>query len=71
MERLDFVTQDKEFFRNYHLREMALSDITTITNTAIEKKQIEIAKKSRPSGRLFFTHAIFSLEAECKLDRNL
>ena len=43
-ERLDFVTQDKEFLRNYHMREMALSDWTTGVNTAIEKKQIEIAK---------------------------
>jgi hypothetical protein len=25
-ERLNFVTQDKEFLRNYHLREMAMSD---------------------------------------------
>ena len=49
-ERLDFVTQDKEFLRNYHLREMALSDITTITNTAIEKKQIEIAKNMLREG---------------------
>ena len=43
-ERLNFVTQDKEFLRNYHLREMAMSDWTTGINTAIEKKQIEIAK---------------------------
>ena len=43
-ERLDFVTQDKDFLRNYHMREMALSDWTTGVNTAIEKKQIEIAK---------------------------
>ena len=43
-ERLNFVTQEKEFLRNYHMREMALSDWTTGVNTAIEKKQIEIAK---------------------------
>jgi len=50
-ERLNFVTQDKEFLRNYHLREMAMSDWTTGVNTAMEKgiekgamqKQIEIA----------------------------
>ena len=50
-ERLNFVTQDKEFLRNYHLREMAMSDWTTGINTATEKgivkgamqKQIEIA----------------------------
>jgi len=51
-ERLNFVTQDKEFLRNYHLRQMAMSDWTTGINTATEKgiaegamqKQIEIAK---------------------------
>ena len=42
-EKLNFVTQDKEFLKNYHWREMALSDWTTGINTAIEKK-IEIAK---------------------------
>jgi predicted transposase/invertase (TIGR01784 family) len=36
-ERLNFVTQDKEFLRNYHLREMAMSDWTTGINTATEK----------------------------------
>jgi len=55
-ERLNFVTQDKEFLRNYHLRQMAMSDWTTGINTATEKgiaegiekgamqKQIEIAR---------------------------
>ena len=43
-ERLNFVSQDKEFLRNYHMREMALSDWTTGVNTAIEKKALEIAK---------------------------
>jgi predicted transposase/invertase (TIGR01784 family) len=36
-ERLNFVSQDKEFLRNYHMREMALSDWTTGVNTAFEK----------------------------------
>jgi predicted transposase/invertase (TIGR01784 family) len=49
-ERLNFVTQDKEFLRNYHLREMAMSDWTTGVNTAIEKNKIEIAKKSLDKG---------------------
>jgi predicted transposase/invertase (TIGR01784 family) len=44
-ERLNFVSQDKEVLRAYHMREMALSDWTTGVNTAIEKTQIEIAKK--------------------------
>jgi predicted transposase/invertase (TIGR01784 family) len=43
-ERLNFVSQDKEFLRNYHMREMAMSDWTTGVNTAIEKNRIEIAK---------------------------
>jgi len=36
-QRLNFVTQDKEFLREYHLREMALSDWTTGIDTATEK----------------------------------
>ena len=43
-ERLNFVSQDKEFLRNYHMREMAMSDWTTGVNTGIEKKLIEVAK---------------------------
>jgi len=51
-ERLNFVTQDKEFLRNYHLREMAMMDWNTGINTATEKgiakgamqSKIEIAK---------------------------
>jgi predicted transposase/invertase (TIGR01784 family) len=47
-ERLNFVTHDKEFLRNYHLREMAMSDWTTGINTATEKgamqSKIEIAR---------------------------
>jgi predicted transposase/invertase (TIGR01784 family) len=53
-ERLNFVSQDKEFLRNYHMREMALSDWTTGVNTAFEKgemqKQTEIAKNSLREG---------------------
>ena len=36
-ERLNFVSQDKEFLRNYHLREMAMSDLTTAVNTGFER----------------------------------
>ena len=43
-ERLNFVSQDKEFLRAYHLREMGESDWTTGMNTAVEKREIEIAK---------------------------
>jgi len=57
-ERLNFVTQDKEFLREYHLREMALSDWTTGVNTAFEQgieqgatqKQIEIARNLLKKG---------------------
>jgi predicted transposase/invertase (TIGR01784 family) len=53
-ERLNFVSQDKEVLRAYHMREMAMSDWTTGVNTAvekgIEKTQIEIAKKSLHEG---------------------
>jgi len=57
-ERLNFVTQDKEFLREYHLREMALSDWTTGIDTATEKgiekgamqKQIEIARNLLSEG---------------------
>jgi predicted transposase/invertase (TIGR01784 family) len=51
---MDFVTQDKEFLRNYHLREMALSDWTSGINTATEKgamqSKIEIAKSMYNDG---------------------
>ena len=47
-DRLNFVSQDKEFLRAYHLRDMALSDWTTGINTAmekgIEKRNKEIAR---------------------------
>ena len=48
---LNFVSQDKEILRAYHMRQMALSDRTTELNTAIEKKQFEIAKKLKARGR--------------------
>jgi len=57
-QRLNFVTQDKEFLREYHLREIALSDWTTGIDTATEKgiiqgaaqKQIEIARNLLKKG---------------------
>jgi predicted transposase/invertase (TIGR01784 family) len=53
-ERLRFVTQDKDFLRQYHIRQMELSDWTTGVNTAFEKgiekgsnaKSLDIAKKA-------------------------
>jgi predicted transposase/invertase (TIGR01784 family) len=76
-ERLDFVTQDKEVLREYHLREMALSDWTTGINAATEngieigiekgatQKQIEIAKKSLNKGLpMELIHEITELDIE-------
>ena len=64
-ERRNFVTQDKEFLRNYHLREMAMSDWTTGVNTAIEKKQIEIARNSLNEGLpIELIHKITGLDME-------
>ena len=44
-ERLNFVSQDKEFLREYHMRETALSDWTTGVNTALEKGREEGREK--------------------------
>jgi predicted transposase/invertase (TIGR01784 family) len=76
-ERLDFVTQDKEVLREYHLREMALMDWTTGIDTATEKgiekgivqgamqKQIEIARNSLNEGLPIETiHKITGLDIE-------
>jgi hypothetical protein len=64
-ERLNFVTQDKEFLRNYHLREMAMSDWTTGVNTAIEKRLIEVAKNSLNKGLpMELIHEITGLDIE-------
>jgi predicted transposase/invertase (TIGR01784 family) len=43
-EKMMALSQDKEFLREYHMREMAMSDWTTGVNTGIEKKLIEVAK---------------------------
>jgi predicted transposase/invertase (TIGR01784 family) len=48
--RLEQVTHDNEFMHNYTLRQMAMSDWTTGVNTAIEKTQIEIARKALAEG---------------------
>jgi len=64
-ERLDFVTQDRDVLREYHLREMALMDWTTGVNTAVEKKQIEIAKNSLNKGLpIELIHEITGLDIE-------
>ena len=44
-ERLEFVSKDKEFLRAYEMREMAMSDLTTVVNTAVWKNKMEVAKK--------------------------
>ena len=43
-ERLTYVSQDQDVRRIYEMREKALRDWTTGVNTAIEKREIEIAK---------------------------
>ena len=72
-ERLNLVTQDKEFIRNYHLRQMAMSDWTTGINTATEKgieqgamqSKIEIAKNSLNKGLpIELIHEITGLDME-------
>jgi hypothetical protein len=52
-ELLNFVMQDKEALRAYHMREMAMSDWTTGVNTALEKQAVEIARKMKARGRPF------------------
>jgi len=44
-DRLAYVSQDQDVRRIYEMRERALRDRTTEMNTAIEKREIEIAKK--------------------------
>jgi len=51
-ERLNFVTQDKEFLRNYHLRQMAMSDWTTGINTATEKGIAEGIEKGAMQSKI-------------------
>jgi hypothetical protein len=51
-ERLRFVTQDKDFLRQYHIRQMELSDWTTGVNTAFEKARETLF---RGRGRYFKT----------------
>ena len=43
-ERMRYLAENNEFSREYYMWEMALSDWTTGVNTAIEKKQFEIAQ---------------------------
>jgi predicted transposase/invertase (TIGR01784 family) len=53
-ERLDFVSQDKEVLRAYHMREMAQIDWNSGINTALEKgrseEKFEIAKNLKRMG---------------------
>jgi len=64
-ERLNFVSQDKDFLREYHMREMALSDLTTAINTGIEKSKIDIAKNALAKGSTpEYIHEITGLDIE-------
>jgi predicted transposase/invertase (TIGR01784 family) len=51
-ERLVVVTNDKEALREYHLREMALSDWTSGVNHARREEQKAIARRMKARGRL-------------------
>jgi predicted transposase/invertase (TIGR01784 family) len=54
-ERLDFVANDKEALREYHMREMALSDWTSGVNHARregkEEGQKDVARRLKARGR--------------------
>jgi hypothetical protein len=49
-ERLDFVANDKEALREYHMREMALSDWTSGVNHALREEAKEIARRLKTRG---------------------
>jgi predicted transposase/invertase (TIGR01784 family) len=49
-ERLAFVANDKEALREYHMREMALSDWTSGVNHARQEGAQEIAKNLKSMG---------------------
>ena len=51
-DRLNYVSQDKEFLRAYHMREMALSDWTTGINTAMEKGMEKGIEKGMEKGKI-------------------
>ena len=59
-ERLNFVTQDKEFLRNYHLRQMAMSDWTTGINTATEKGIAEGIEKGAMQSKIEIARNLLS-----------
>jgi predicted transposase/invertase (TIGR01784 family) len=68
-DRLNVVSQDKEVLRNYHLREMALSDWTTGVNPArekgIEEGREEIARNALAKGLpIEVIHDITGLDME-------
>jgi predicted transposase/invertase (TIGR01784 family) len=67
--KLNFVTGDREFLHQYHMREMALSDKTTEINTAFERgveRGIEqVAKKLLEAGNtLEYVRELTGLSAE-------
>jgi predicted transposase YdaD len=50
-ERLYFVANDKEALREYHMREMALSDWTSGVNHALQEGAKKIAWRLKARGR--------------------
>jgi predicted transposase/invertase (TIGR01784 family) len=64
-DKIKYATQDKELLRQYYLHEMALSDRTTEMDTAIEKREIEIAKNLLNEGlSIEFVHKNTGLNIE-------
>ncbi|GHT50380.1 hypothetical protein FACS1894102_5850 [Spirochaetia bacterium] len=64
-EKMEFLSGDKEVLRQYHLRNMGLSDITTAVNTGIEKTKFEIAQNAlRAGATIDFVQSITGLDTE-------
>ncbi|MCL2765941.1 MAG: hypothetical protein FWD40_11800 [Treponema sp.] len=47
-ERLEFVSKDKEFLRAYEMREMAMSDLTTVCFVKIDYADKELGAGFNP-----------------------
>jgi flagellar biosynthesis/type III secretory pathway protein FliH len=50
-ERMEFVTRDREALREYHLREMALSDWNSSVNDARREGRAEGHREGKTEGR--------------------
>jgi hypothetical protein len=65
VKKMDVVTSGEDFQHEYTLRIMALSDKITEINTAVEKRDIEIAKNAlREGATIKFVQKITGLDFE-------